>query len=243
MSAPTSDPFDLLRQVPLSEPDPARQEVHAEMARSAFLAEHSRRRQGWHIAETLQDWWSRPWRPGVALPFAGGLATMVLLAIWLEMPGQIAPQRDTPLLTDGEAQSIAPGTETRPGTRLGSQPPPVIDPDRAEVSDRYRFDGFEIVRREPPGQLVLSFGQNGQERPFTTLIAEQGVEFEILDAFVQARAEGDPLLLVRSNYGGFVNWDVYEMGPDAITLSARLSHLVHDAPSRADLVARLDSAL
>lgn len=233
MSARPSDPFDLLQKVPLREPDPVRLETDTDLARAEFLDERALRQRGGLLARVFRGW-RQGWRPAFAIPLGAGLAAVVVLGVWLSVPGRIAPDTDEPMLADDT------GT---PGTRLGARPmpEPLPSPDQASaaVSARYGFDGFEILLREPPGKLMLSLSRDGSERTFSAFIAEEGADFRVHDAFVEPRTDDTPLLLVRSEYGGFVNWNAYEMGADAITLSARLSLLIHDAPDRAAVTARL----
>ncbi len=214
MSSRPSDPFDLLHEVPLREPDPARLEADAAQARAEFLDERARRRRGWRLR--------------FAIPLGAGLAAVLVLGLWLALPG-----------TSPEDQILADESPEHSDTRLGVRTGPGPAASSAAVSARYSFDGFDLLLREPPGQLVLSFAQDGQDQPFSVLVAEDGVDFRVLDAFILPRAVQDPLLLVRSEYGGFTNWNAYEMGQGAITLSGRLSLLIHDAADREDLVARL----
>lgn len=231
MSARPSDPFDLLQQVPLREPDPARLEADAARARAEFLDAGAQQKRGW-------DWpaFLRGWRPRFAIPLGTGLVAGIVMGLWLALPGA-GPDMGPDTGPDG--QRLADESPASPGNRLGARSGPGPEAGSAEVSARYSFDGFDLLLREPPGQLVLSFAQDGQDLPFSTYVAEDGVEFRVLDAFIQPRAEQDPLLLVQSDYGGFTNWNAYEMGLGAITLSGRLSLLIHDAASREDLIARL----
>lgn len=265
MSSRPQDRLDLLSRLPMPEPDELRMESVIAAAGRQFQAPAQ---PGTKTASgpQLSNW--RAW----FAPAATGLAALALVAVYLGPLGDLGSVNDPGALGDmaptdmeqekpvppdaaGEAGGEPPPMLSRsaeepapaegPVTSFGARPMPQGQPlapesDLAAIVERHVFDGVEIVSRTTPGAVTLALLRDGAEIAFDTRTLDPGTDFALLDAFIQP---ADPqLLLLQSRLGSSTNWDAFTIEGDTITLSARLSLLIHDAPDRAAVAERLAGA-
>ncbi len=263
MSSRPQDRLDLLSRLPVPEPDTLRMESVIAAAGRQFAQGPAQPRARAAGGSQLGNW--RSW----FAPAATGLAALALVAVYLGPLGDLGSVNDPGALSDmapadmerekavppdaaGEAGAPPPPMLSRsaeeaapaegPVTSFGARPMPqgqAIEPesDLAATVERHVFDGVEIVSRTTPGAVTLALLRDGAETAFDTRTLDPGTDFALLDAFIQPGEH--ELLLMQSRIGTSTNWDAFTIEGDTITLSGRLSLLIHDAADRAGVAERL----
>lgn len=264
MSSRPQDRLDLLSRLPMPEPDELRMESVIAAAGRQFAQAPSQPRARTAGGPQFGNWrsWFAPAATGLAalalvavyLGPLGDLGSVNDSGALSDMaPGDMAREEAVPPDAAGKTgmqppppmlsrSAEEPAPAEAPVTSFGARPLPQAQPleleaDPAATIEHHVFDGVEIVSRATPGAVTLALLRDGAEIAFDTRTLDPGTDFALLDAFIQP---GDPqLLLLQSRLGTSANWDAFTIEGDTVTLSGRLSLLIHDAPDRAAVAERL----